>query len=298
MKIGAVFPQAHAKDPPDRLRRFVERVETMGYQHLLIFDHVAPSVARRTSHLPMTPYIYSDPFHEAIVLAGFIVGATRDLGAVLGVLVLPQRQTVLAAKQLATLNFISGDRVRAGLGVGWNPIEYEALGAPFHRRGDLLDEQIQIMQALWRDDLVSYHGEFHDFDEVGITPRPEPETPIWFGGQSDRMFRRIAESGAGWIPPRIDMTTARSPEMHQLLAGLDEELARVGRRRDDIGLEGRVGWRGERDALLAEVEDWQSLGVTHLSITVEEPTANLDEEADSLEAAMAAISSGEDWRNT
>jgi len=231
---GVVFPQTEIGTDPAVVREYATVAETAGYGHLLAYDHVLGGDPGTASG-----YDLSDQFHEPLALFSHLAAVTDAIRLVTGVLVLPQRQTALIAKQAATLDVLSEGRVRLRVGVGWNELEYEALGQPFHRRGRRIEEQVEVLRALWSGDLVDYEGEFHRIPDDGINPPPVQEsTPVWTGGSADRVLRRTARLADGWLPlydPGSDLDEAldtlaayareadRDPEALSVVAHLDHD---------------------------------------------------------------------------
>lgn len=260
MRIGVVVPQREIASDTRALAAFVRGVEDLGYAHVLVFDHVVGAV-RESRPDWSGPYDLSDPFHEPLVLLSWIAAQTRMLELVTGVLVLPQRQTALVAKQAAELDHLSGGRLRLGVGVGWNAVEYEALGIPFIDRGQRIEEQIHLLRRLWTEPQVSFRGRWDRIDQAGLNPGPQQRPiPIWIGGAADAVVRRAIALGDGWMP-------MLSPdEAAQRLAG----VARSGERSSGglrIGLEGRISLRRlPRDRWVAEIMAWNALGATHATV--------------------------------
>ena len=235
MRFGVVFPQTEIGADPLAIRDFAQAAEALGYQHILAYDHViGANPASRPGWRP--PYTYRDPFHEPFVLFGYLAGLTKKIELVTGVIILPQRQTVLVAKQAAALDVLSGGRLRLGIGIGWNPVEYEALNANFKDRGRRSEEQVEVMRQLWTQELVTYKGQWHTITDAGLNPLPvQRPIPIWFGGGDDRALRRLARLGDGWFPllGPDDKCRAAIEKIHSYAreAGRDPGL---------IGIEGRI----------------------------------------------------------
>ena len=199
MQIGVVFPQLEIGSDPVAIRDYAQAAESLGYDHLLVYDHVL-GANRETHEWLRGPYRHPDAFHEPFVLFGYLAGLTRKIELVTGILILPQRQTALVAKQAAEVDVLSGGRLRLGIGIGWNSVEYEALNEDFTNRGRRSEEQIEVMRALWTNDLVTFKGRWHTITDAGINPLPvQRPIPIWFGGYDDRVLRRIGRIGDGWI---------------------------------------------------------------------------------------------------
>ena len=200
MRFGVVFPQTEIGADPVAIRDFAQAAEQMGYQHILAYDHVlGANPASRPGWDPT--YTHRDMFHEPFVLFGYLAGLTQRIEFVTGVIILPQRQTVLVAKQAAALDVLSGGRLRLGIGIGWNPVEYEALGESFKNRGLRSEEQIEVMRKLWTQELVNFEGKWHKITDAGLNPLPvQRPIPIWFGATNKRALRRLARLGDGWFP--------------------------------------------------------------------------------------------------
>lgn len=274
MHIGAVFPHEIELTRPTDLANLLVGLEGLGYGYLTAFDHVGGAPVSQLSDLPVVPYSNSSPFFEVMVLLGYAAAVTSTLELATGVLVLPQRQVVLAAKQLATIDQVSGGRLRVGVGVGWNPAEYEAMDADFSRRGDVLDEQVELLRALWTEELVSTSSDLHRWTGIGIEPRPGVVPPVWFGGVSARALRRAARAGDGWIPPMIDTESGEQPDLEAALERLGRMLDSAGRSRDDFGIEGRVRWTpsSQGASLVADAAQlWGSRGASHFAVAIDLP---------------------------
>jgi probable F420-dependent oxidoreductase len=262
MQVGVVFPQTEIGTDPTIIHEFALTAEEVGYHHILAYDHViGANPASRPGWRP--PYTCLDTFYEPFVLFGVIAGITKAIELVTGILILPQRQTVLVAKQAATLDLLSGGRLRLGVGIGWNPVEYEALGENFHNRGRRSEEQIDVMRKLWTENPITYEGRWHKIIDAGLNPLPmQRPIPIWFGGTDDRLLRRVARLGDGWFPQFTPDNKCR-----QAIEKLTAYAAAAGRDAAGIGIEGRlpIGDRapGEwRD----EIRAWRDLGATHLTV--------------------------------
>lgn len=199
MKIGAAYPEREVSGDPDNIRKFIRAIEDLGYDHMMAYDHVikAPHDGRNP---PLDgPYTEKDSFHDPFVLFSFASAVTDTLGFVTGVLVLPQRQTALVAQQAADVDLFSRERLRLCVGIGWNYVEYQALGQNFKTRGRRIDEQIGLLRQLWTTPIVSFNGEFDQIDRAGINPRPRRRIPLWLGGHSEPGYERGAKFGEGFI---------------------------------------------------------------------------------------------------
>jgi probable F420-dependent oxidoreductase len=265
MNIGAVFPQTDIGNDPHGIRDYAQAVEAMGYTHVLAYDHVLG--ANRERHRDLTgPYGHRDAFHEPFVLFGYLAAATQRLGFATGIIILPQRQTALVAKQAAAVDVISGGRLRLGVAVGWNPVEYEALGEDFRARGRRIEEQIDVLRALWTKDLVTFSGRGHRITEAGLNPLPvQRPIPIWMGGHSDVVTRRTARLADGWI---WSGNVRPGPEAQATVDAVHRLVADAGREPGRFGIEGRVTLaRLEPERWKDEMAAWRGLrGVTHLSV--------------------------------
>lgn len=198
MKFGAVLPTCEIGDDPIAMRDWAQAAESLGYAHIVAYDHVLGAVHEGRDPKLWGPYTENDAFHEPLVTFGYLAGVTSDIEFETAVIILPQRQAVLVAKQAAQVDVLSGGRLRLGIGTGWNHVEYESLGVPWAGRGKLFDDQITLMRELWRNDVVDYSSDHHRVDRAGILPRTGRDIPIWFGGFSDVAMRRAARIGDGF----------------------------------------------------------------------------------------------------
>ena len=204
MRFGVVLPQTQLGADPAVLRDFVQAAEGMGYHHLLAYDHVLGANPDRPGWDGGRPYSYQDMFHEPFTLFSWMAGLTESIGFMTGVLILPQRQTALVAKQAAQLDLLSGGRFRMGIGIGWNEVEYDSLGYDFKTRGARVEEQIDLLRQLWTRDLIDFRGRFDTIDDAGINPLPPQPIPIWIGGYADAVLRRTARLGDGYVAQEGD----------------------------------------------------------------------------------------------
>src|SRR5262245_3577710 len=261
MRIGVVFPQTEIGPDAGGVRDYAQGVEALGYAHVLAYDHVLG--ADPEVHAPWRgPYNVATTFHEPFVLYGYLAGLI-GLELVTGIIILPQRQTALVAKQAAEVDLLTGGRFRLGVGLGWNAVEYEALGQPFGRRGRRLSEQIGLLRQLWTERSLSFAGEFDTITAAGLAPLPvQRPIPVWIGGSSDAAYRRIGRLADGWFPqvaPGADLDHAR--------AVVAEAAEAAGRDPATLGLEGRVTWDPEDPARFErQVGKWRDAGASHLAI--------------------------------
>ena len=201
MKLGVTFPQNELAGVPHALKRFGTAAEELGYDHVLLYDHVVGAVrgVERARPVPERSYADRDPFHDPLVAFGYLAAVTERIELITGILILPQRQTVLVARQAADVSLLSGGRLRLGLGIGYNPVEYHALGQDWTSRGRRLDEQIPYLRRLWAGDAVTFTGEFDQIDRAAVYPPPASPIPIWLGGSSEAAFRRAVRLGDGFL---------------------------------------------------------------------------------------------------
>jgi len=260
MQIGVTFPQTEIGADPAVIRDYAQAAEGMGYRHLVAFDHV---LGADTTHRPgWRGYTHRQMFHEPFVLFGYLAALTH-LEFVPAVIILPQRQTALVAKQAAEVDVLTGGKLRLGVGVGWNPVEYEALGMNFQARGRVVEEQIEVMRLLWSQEVVSYKGQYHTVTEAGLNPLPVRRSiPVWLGGSADVLLRRVARIGDGWFPQGKP-----DDHMRRLLERLISYIKEVGRDPSTVGIEARVNAsEGNLDEWVRQTEGWRALGATHISL--------------------------------
>ena len=261
MNIGAVFPQTEIGENPSAVRDYAQAVEAMGFDHLLAFDHVVGANAATHDRLS-GPYRHTHAFHEPLVLFGYLAGITRRIELVTGIIILPQRQTVLVAKQTAAVDVLSGGRLRLGIGIGWNDVEYEALGENFSNRGRRSEEQVEVLRALWTNELVTYEGRWHKISDAGINPLPvQRPIPVWFGGRAEQVIERVGRMGDGWFP--LGSPADAAP----LLDKMRQHARDAGRDPASIGVESWISIGGKTpDDWVKDAVTWKELGATHLSV--------------------------------
>lgn len=275
MNIGVIFPQTEFGSDPVAIRDYAQTAEELGFTHIVAYDHVLGANPNRPGGWN-GPYTYQSAFQEPFVLFSFMAGVTQKIGFVPGVIILPQRQTVLVAKQAATLDVLSGGRLRLGVGIGWNAVEYMALNENFHNRGRRLEEQVEVLRQLWTQPLVNFSGQWHTIPDAGLNPLPlQRPIPIWFGGYADVVLKRMARLGDGWL---VNYPPAKAkPDLEKL----DGYLSEAGRSRATFGVEGRISYGdGNPATWTALIQEWQSLGTTHMSFNtmgarLDTPTAQL-----------------------
>jgi probable F420-dependent oxidoreductase len=276
MRIGVVFPQTELGGDVGAVRAYGQGVEALGFRHVLAYDHVVgadPAVYPGWSG----PYDLHTTFHEPFVMFGYLAAAT-SLEFVTGIIIAPQRQTALLAKQAAEVDLLSQGRFRLGLGIGWNKVEYEALGQDFHVRGRRLDEQIGLLRRLWTEQSVSFDGAYDHIKGAGLAPLPvQRPIPVWLGAQSPVAYRRVGRVADGWFPQ-----ISPGPELDGALSVIAETATAAGRDPATIEMEGRVTWRGDTDPLGDRLGQWQRAGATHVSVNTMK--AGLDTVDDHLRA--------------
>lgn len=267
MKFGAVFPTCEIGDDPIAIRDWAQAAEGLGYSHIQAYDHVLGAEHRDRQPPLDGPYTEAHPFHEPFVLFGYLAGLTTTIELATAVIILPQRQTALAAKQAAEVDVLSGGRLRLGIGTGWNYVEYESLGVRWSGRGRRFDDQIEILRALWANDVIDHESEFHHIDRAGIKPRPRRQIPLWFGGLSTTALRRAARVGDGYTFPSAGSKTIGHVE------ALREALEAEGRDPGAFPMELTVpyGLGAQKwDSILASATE---AGITHVAVNAMSATS-------------------------
>ena len=261
MKIGLVYPQTEYGSDPGAIKDYVQTAEDLGFSHVLAYDHVLGANPERPDRL-QGPYNCEHTFQSPLLLFSYMAAVTQKLEFATGILILPQRQTSLVAKQAATLDVISGGRLRLGVGIGWNHVEYTALNENFHNRGARIEEQINVMRLLWSNPLVQFSGQWHSVPDTGINPLPvQRPIPIWFGGHADPVLKRMAHMGDGWMP-----NYRRVHDAKKSLEKIEQYLKEAKRSIKDFGLEARLVFgNGNPDEWKTIINEWQLAGATHIS---------------------------------
>jgi probable F420-dependent oxidoreductase len=286
MQIGVVYPQNELRGDPTAVRQVGKAVEDLGFAHLLAYDHVLGAVhAKRTP--PLTgPYTERDPFHDPFVMFAHLAAITQRIHFATGILVLPQRQTALVARQASDVALLSGGRLRLGVGIGWNFVEYEALGQDFHTRGARQEEQIQLLRRLFTEPIVDFSGRFDRVDRASLLPKPERPVPIWLGGHGDVAFDRAARLADGFI-----FFGGKSGDTIDSWKRLRDRVGALGRSVEDFGGDWVVLSRGGLDDLTAEIDAWRRAGGTHVSIdTMGRGLTSADAHIDYLASVADALS--------
>jgi probable F420-dependent oxidoreductase len=284
MQLGVTFPQTEIGADPVAVRDYAQAVEGLGYSYLVAFDHVLG--ADITNRPGWTRYTAAQMFHEPFVLFGYLAALTR-LELVTAVIVLPQRQTALVAKQAAEVDVLTGGNTRLGVGVGWNYVEYEALGMDFSNRGRRVEEQIEVMRLLWSREVVTYKGQFHTISEAGLNPLPVRRSiPVWLGGTAEVALRRVARIGDGWFPQGKPDDQKRAA-----LERLRGYIREAGRDPNSVGIEARMtASDDDLDEWVRQTEGWRALGATHISInTMGSGFTSLDEHIEALRRYKEAV---------
>jgi probable F420-dependent oxidoreductase len=261
MEIGVVYPQIELQGDPAAVRRFGGAVEDLGFDHLLAYEHVLGAVHADRSPPLLGPYDEHDPFHDPFVLFAYLAGITDRIQFATGILVLPQRQTALVARQAADVDLLSGGRLRLGVGVGWNHVEYETLGQDFHTRGARQEEQIELLRRLFTEPVVDFSGRFDRIDRAALMPKPEGLIPIWLGGSGEKAFDRAARIADGFI-----FFGGGVENTMELWTSLRERVAHAGRSVDEFGGDYVALSGSDMGELTREVEAWRNAGGTHISV--------------------------------
>ena len=262
MKLGVTFPQTEIGTDPGAIREFAQTVEGLGFNHLLVYDHV---LGADTSHYKdwSGTYTKADMFHEPFVLYGYLAAVTSSIELTTGIIILPQRQTALVAKQAAEVDVLSGGRLRLGIGIGWNHVEFEALGQDFRVRGKRSEEQIELMRKLWMNETVTFNGKWDTVTAAGLNPLPvQRPIPIWLGGNAEQVLKRVATLSDGWI-----LTGTPSEATQQRLERIRTYAEEADRDPSTIGIEGGVRVaEGGPDIWMKTLEAWRALGATHVCL--------------------------------
>jgi len=274
MKLGLVYPQIELGGDPDAVRAIGGAAEGLGYDYLLAYDHVVGAEHANREPELWGPYTENDPFHDPFVLFAYVAGKTEKLEFATGVIILPQRQTVIVAKQAADLDLLSNERLRLGVGVGWNYVEYDALGQDFKTRGARANEQIEFMRRLWTEPLLDWKGEFDQIERGNVLPQPKRQIPIWIGGFSTPAFRRGATLGDGFMfAGSFERTAPGVDEVNQIAAANGRDMTNFGRelvRTRPTKLQDTVD----------DLQRWRDLGGTHFAVS------SMDMGLDSVEAHL------------
>jgi probable F420-dependent oxidoreductase len=263
MRIGVVLPQTEIGSDPLVLRDYAQAAEELGYDHILAYDHVLG--AQPGDHRPgfSHAYDYKTTFHEPFVLFGYLGAITTKIEFVTGILILPQRQTALVAKQAAEVDILTNERLRLGVANGWNDAEYETLNEDFHTRGRRIEEQIEVMRRLWTEEVVTFEGKWHTLNHVAIAPRPRRSIPVWFGGMSEAVMKRAARIGDGWYP----QFRPGGPDPRETVERFHAYVREYGRNPDEVGLQSTAGFANATpDQWTQRLEEFEGAGISHVCV--------------------------------
>jgi probable F420-dependent oxidoreductase len=262
VRLGAVFPQTEIGPDPAAVREFADGISELGFDHLLAYDHVLGADRERHQHL-LGPYRAEHQFHEILVVFSYIAAVAPELELVTGVIIAPQRQTALLAKQAAEVDLLTGGRFRCGLGIGWNDVEYEALGMDFSNRGRRFEEQIELLRKFWTEPVFDFEGRWHKVTAAGINPLPiQQPIPIWIGGSAERALKRAAEMADGFFPQR-PLEGGWEATLEQMRTWAEA----AGRDWSRFGIEQRISLAdGGPDEWRRTAEEWRALGATHFTL--------------------------------
>lgn len=281
MQIGAIFPQNEIGSDPGAVREYVGAVRDLGYRHIAVYDHVLG--ADPANRPGWKGYTHKTLFHEPFVLFGFLAALAPEIELATDVIILPQRQTALVAKQAAEVDVLNGGKLRLGVGVGWNAVEYEALGMEFRTRGKYIEEQVEVLRLLWTQELVTFQGKWHTITEAGLNPLPiQRPIPIWMGGTADVLLRRVARLGDGWFPQ------GKPDAMRTLVERVRSLAEEAGRDPKSVGIEARISvGDGSPEEWATWAEQWRALDATHLGVnTMNAGFASLDDHIKALRRFM------------
>ncbi len=276
MKLGVVFPQTEIGPDPDRAAVYATTAEALGYDHLIAYDHVLGASTRSRPDW-QGPYTDKSMFHEVFVLLSYLAGLTENLELVTAVVILPQRQTALVAKQAASLDVISKGRFRMGIGTGWNQVEYEALGETFSNRGVRSEEQIELLRELFGNEVVNFNGRWHKVTDAGLNPLPVNRAiPIWLGGMAPQVIDRVARIADGWFP-------FYNPELEIQLNEMREKARANDRDPGDIGVEVMVALGEASTKQLDQLKRLRDMGVTHSAVVTMNAGLTGDEHIEAIQ---------------
>jgi probable F420-dependent oxidoreductase len=263
MKAGVVYPQVELGGDTGAVKAFAQAAEDLGYGHIVIYDHVLGAIHAGREPKLTGPYKETDPFHEPLITLAYLAGITKNLEMATGVIILPQRQTVLFAKQAADVDMFSDGRLRLGVGVGWNWVEYDGLemSGHFRRRGKRQEQQIALIRKLWEQAVVEHEDTDHRIDRAGILPRPKRKVPIWLGGFSQAAYDRAARIGDGFM-----FSGRTQTEAVQVKAKIEARLAELERARDSFGFESIQQYSRGDDQWPRDIAAWRGAGGSHISV--------------------------------
>jgi probable F420-dependent oxidoreductase len=283
MKIGVIYPQTELHGDPEAVRRIGLATEAFGFDRLLTYDHVVGATHDRVPKLT-GPYTDQHPFHDPFVMFAHLAGITQRIEFVTGILILPQRQTVLVARQAADLDLLSHERFKLGVGIGWNYVEYDSLGQDFHTRGKRVEEQIDLLRRLWSEPLVSFAGTFDQIDRAALNPRPRRSIPIWLGGFADVALRRAAAIADGFV------FTDGVADVFEHAARLRAYLKEAGRSESGYGFHCNIARAKSVQAVVDTALRWRDIGGTHASVsTMGQRFATIDQHIDYMKRVAEVV---------
>ena len=286
MKFGVIFPMTEYPVDPEAIKDYAQAAEDLGFNHLLTYDHVLGANPDRQGGWS-GPYTYKDSFEEPLILFSYLSGVTKTLEFVTGIIILPQRQTALFAKQAATLDVLCQGRLRLGVALGWNKVEYVGLNKDFHNRGERFEEQIQVLRELWTKELVTFDGKWHRILDAGLNPLPiQRPIPLWFGGHADSVLKRVAKMADGWIPLYRTVEDAS-----EALSKLEGYLSQEGRDMSDLGIEPFLRYEdGNSEEWRRIADKWEKSGATHMTVnTMGQGFETPEEHIGAIEAYAKAL---------
>ncbi|HVE94794.1 MAG TPA: LLM class F420-dependent oxidoreductase [Acidimicrobiales bacterium] len=284
LQVGVVYPQIELGGDPRAVERIGRATEELGFDYLLAYDHVLGAVHDGREPPLLGPYTEHDPFHDPLVMFAYLAGITERIGLTTGVIILPQRQTALVARQAADVDLFSGGRLRLGVGIGWNFVEYEALGEDFHTRGAREEEQIGLLRQLWTDPVVDFAGRFDRIDRAALVPRPARTIPIWLGGFGEAAFGRAARVGDGF------MFGGGATHVFEALRRVQQLVIEQGRSLDGFGAECAVRTDKGPQAVAERMQAWRDAGGTHAAVvTMGLGLRTVDEHVDYVAKVATAL---------
>jgi probable F420-dependent oxidoreductase len=286
MRIGVVYPQTELGGDVGAIKAFAQAAEDLGYDHILAYDHILGAEHAGREPVLTGPYTEADPFHEPLVMFGYLAGITSRVELVTGVIILPQRQTALVAKQAADVDLYSGGRLRLGVGVGWNWVEYDALevGDYWRRRGARQAEQVELMRKLWSGELVEHRDTDHTVERAKLHPAPNRQIPIWFGGFSAPAYDRAAHIGDGFIFSGRQLDVATEAKQR-----IEATMAEIGRADHEFGFESIMPYANGSDRWVADLDRWAKAGGSHASVvTMGAGFATVDQHIDAITSWRSA----------
>jgi probable F420-dependent oxidoreductase len=287
MHLAAVLPSNDIANDDAAVKDWAQAVEGLGFDLIIAYDHVLGAEPGGRPAPLAGPYSTEDPFREPLTLFAYLAGVTGSVSFMSGVLVLPQRQTALVAKQAAEVDLVSGGRLVLGVGIGWNYVEYESLGVDFALRGARLEEQIEVLRRLWSDPVVDFHGQFHRIDRAGILPRPARSIPVWFGGRSERAIQRAARIGDGFFFTAVDDDSCRAGEELLALSARSRDTPRA----SDLpfGLAAQIKSSAGPEKCGADVRRWAAVSGSCIAVDTMTPGATAANARGVLDRHLAGL---------